>query len=806
MKPKKEELHREWDRAAERENGSREAGSRNARSTSMTSRRSCERHATLSGRRLTSSAFTADDARRHGATVKANGVIDVDLREAHRSFVEATNIAATLGDKRSFRAAFEEPVDERTILLAERTRSSRGSRPGCSTPRSIPSPRAPPGDAASSGPTAVSRTDRLPLSCASATTSPRRRAGAQSIAEEARVIVVPRQCRGARPGSMSRRGERAVRSRPDRQRRARDAAADRRAAPGRLPALEPHIERVRLPTSRRPFATPRSRAGAGRMGSAKSTVEPHLPVDILGIYVYLPARDDLADAAARPHRWLRPHRRGVCCRPICSSAFARSTRKLPGLDRAVLRPRARRAASARRSPAPGTGWSAPGPTFTDELAKRAGDPIPATTPTRERWLLPLFEELGYGRLSPAKAVEIDGKSYPVSHACATRPAPPRRRQRAARPAQPRAWPAPPASRPTASSRSSSTAPPTASGASSPTAARCACCATTPRSPARPTSSSTSRRSSTARSTPTSRCSGSWPTAPARAAFADGADEGATRPPMAAGSSAGARSPRTTGTRALDRLRDGVEEAIAALGSGFLAHPANARAARPRSQAGELDTQDYYRQLLRLVYRLLFLFVAEDRDLLLDPKADAPSARALHAATTRPPACAAWPSGARARRHADLYAGLRRRHRRALGRDDGAPGSACRRSAASCSGPRRCPHLDAAELANGDLLDAVRALATIEERGVLRAVDYRNLGAEELGSIYESLLELHPELDVDAGTFALAHRRRQRAQDDRHLLHPHVPDQRACSTRRSTRCSTRPPTSRPPRRPSGRSSS
>ena len=32
--------------------------------------------------------------------------------------------------------------------------------------------------------------------------------------------------------------------------------------------------------------------------------------------------------------------------------------------------------------------------------------------------------------------------------------------------------------------------------------------------------------------------------------------------------------------------------------------------------GGLDTQEYYRQLLRLVYRLLFLFVAEDRSLLL----------------------------------------------------------------------------------------------------------------------------------------------------------------------------------------------
>ena len=36
----------------------------------------------------------------------------------------------------------------------------------------------------------------------------------------------------------------------------------------------------------------------------------------------------------------------------------------------------------------------------------------------------------------------------------------------------------------------------------------------------------------------------------------------------------------------------------------------------------------------------------------------------------------------------------------------------------------------------------------------RPVDYRNLRAEELGSVYESLLELHPELNGNAHTFAL----------------------------------------------------
>src|ERR1700722_15566517 len=35
---------------------------------------------------------------------------------------------------------------------------------------------------------------------------------------------------------------------------------------------------------------------------------------------------------------------------------------------------------------------------------------PGTGVTRERWLLPLFQELGYGRLRPASAIEIGEKS------------------------------------------------------------------------------------------------------------------------------------------------------------------------------------------------------------------------------------------------------------------------------------------------------------------------------------------------------------------------------------------------------------
>ncbi|MDQ2792067.1 MAG: hypothetical protein M3Y73_21080 [Actinomycetota bacterium] len=74
-----------------------------------------------------------------------------------------------------------------------------------------------------------------------------------------------------------------------------------------------------------------------------------------------------------------------------------------------------------------------------------------------------------------------------------------------------------------------------------------------------------------------------------------------------------------GERALERLRGGVKQAINTLGTGFLQHPAN-HDLRHRLAAGTLARDDYKRAVLRLVYRLLFWFVAESRDVMLDPDA------------------------------------------------------------------------------------------------------------------------------------------------------------------------------------------
>lgn len=205
-----------------------------------------------------------------------------------------------------------------------------------------------------------------------------------------------------------------------------------------------------------------------------------------------------------------------------------------------------------------------------------------------------------------------------------------------------------------------------------------------------------------------------------------------------------------GTRALDALRQGVEEAIETLGAGFLAHPAN-HALHKALHDGTLGGADYYRALLRLVYRLLFLFVAEDRDVLLDPAGD-PIARDRYLTYYSTRGLRTLATRRRGGRQHDRYEQLKV-VMNALDRD-GCSSLALPPLGSFLWSAAAVGLLADAQLANDDLLDAVRSLATIDTGGVRRAVDFRNLGAEELGSVYESLLELHPSLDRNSATFLL----------------------------------------------------
>jgi hypothetical protein len=201
-----------------------------------------------------------------------------------------------------------------------------------------------------------------------------------------------------------------------------------------------------------------------------------------------------------------------------------------------------------------------------------------------------------------------------------------------------------------------------------------------------------------------------------------------------------------GGRVRERLRDGVEEAIKKLANGLLRHPHNTDL-RQAAHEGKLQPARLYEQLLRLIYRLLFLMVTEERNLL----SSHPVYRE-HYSVSRLRRLAELPQARN--QHDDLWMGLqstfRLFHSQELGRLLDVP---------PLDGElfdlNRTEDLNSAYLANHDFLEAFWHLSTYREdrRALPRRINYAALDVEELGSVYESLLDLQPVFTHENGQLA-----------------------------------------------------
>ena len=194
----------------------------------------------------------------------------------------------------------------------------------------------------------------------------------------------------------------------------------------------------------------------------------------------------------------------------------------------------------------------------------------------------------------------------------------------------------------------------------------------------------------------------------------------------------------TGVRALDGLRPGVAAAIEILGTGFIRENPSIREAL---QNGSLTVAGYEQELLRLAYRFLFLFVAEERDLLHTPDTP-PAMRKVYRqgySMFRLKRLAARYAAGSSDRHHDLYIGLRYVFK-ALAHGEPRLGLT---ALGGIFGEDECPHLKGGALANADLLAAIRKLRFIDAGRHLYPVNYRDIGSEEIGSLYEGILELVP---------------------------------------------------------------
>lgn len=207
--------------------------------------------------------------------------------------------------------------------------------------------------------------------------------------------------------------------------------------------------------------------------------------------------------------------------------------------------------------------------------------------------------------------------------------------------------------------------------------------------------------------------------------------------------------REQGTRARETLRGGVEAALLELGQGFVSHPANTFL-REALATGTLSSHEYLRELLRLVYRQIFLLTVEEREILHRSDAD-PGAMALYAdgySLRRLRERAVRRSAHD--RHGDLWQALKQVW---IGLGVGEPLLALP-PLGGLFESSQCPSLDACKLENRFLLSALFHLAWLrpEANGPLTRVNWRDMGPEELGSIYESLLELVPMLSNEHRQF------------------------------------------------------
>lgn len=208
-----------------------------------------------------------------------------------------------------------------------------------------------------------------------------------------------------------------------------------------------------------------------------------------------------------------------------------------------------------------------------------------------------------------------------------------------------------------------------------------------------------------------------------------------------------------GARALDALRGGVARALQHLGTGFVSHPANTELRQLLADTPDAG-RDLHRALLRIAYQLIVLFVVEDRELLHTASTDT-AAKTLYSdyySTARLRRLATTRIGTR---HSDLWPAHLIVTDALAG--DGLPSLALPGLGASLFARDTLGVLAHAVLSNRHLLAAVRELAEIthQKTGQRRRVDYRNLDSEELGGVYEGLLAYVPEYHSTSRTFTLS---------------------------------------------------
>jgi methylase of polypeptide subunit release factors len=202
----------------------------------------------------------------------------------------------------------------------------------------------------------------------------------------------------------------------------------------------------------------------------------------------------------------------------------------------------------------------------------------------------------------------------------------------------------------------------------------------------------------------------------------------------------------SGTRIRTKLSEAVEISIKTLANGFLEHPKNSELIE-LLDTNKLDATTYYTHQLRLIYRILFLIVLEERKLVFPEELNEEQQRFRDIYYK-------YYSIERLRKLTenkvyidadkyDLWESLKTTFLLFENQEYGTK-IGIKPLGSGLFAPNALGTLKEQFLSNGNLIEVLKRLTTfVNEQGQLVRVNYSDLDVEEFGSVYEGLLEYDP---------------------------------------------------------------
>lgn len=197
--------------------------------------------------------------------------------------------------------------------------------------------------------------------------------------------------------------------------------------------------------------------------------------------------------------------------------------------------------------------------------------------------------------------------------------------------------------------------------------------------------------------------------------------------------------RETGIKVGNKLRDQVIEAIERLGNGF------AEGLNPDEfQNGKVKS--FYGEILNIIYRLLFLMFAEQKGWL--PVRNSVYARTYSLNALRE---MAEKGNYSHDDEYDLWEGLKISFKLVANGYTFKNGDKINAFGGQLFSDKKISVIKALSLRNKYLLDAIYRLSYFKLDNLSNRINYANLAIDELGSVYESLLDYEPKLAKDSFT-------------------------------------------------------